>query len=100
MHGKTAPSDGKPLRTTYASGRWRENAYNAKRELASVEYSDGEVSSFDYDEFSHEVAASNAVAFVQLLRNDYGQVTNEATMVGSCVPHDRILLFTKSIMSS
>ena len=79
----TYTSDGKPLRTTYASGRWCENAYNAKRELASVEYSDGEVSSFDYDEFSHEVAASNSVAFVQLLRNDYGQVTNETMTVGS-----------------
>ena len=79
----TYTSDGKPLRTTYASGRWRENAYNARRELASVEYSDGEVSSFDYDEFSHEVAASNSVAFVQLLRNDYGQVTNETATVGS-----------------
>ena len=87
----TYTSDGKPLRTTYASGRWRENAYNAKRELASVEYSDGEVCSFAYDAFSHEVAASNSFAFVQLLRNDYGQVTNEVTMVGSCVPHDRTI---------
>ncbi len=79
----TYTSDGKPLRTTYASGRWRENAYNARRELASVEYSDGEASSFAYDEFSHEIAASNSVAFVQLLRNDYGQVTNETATVGS-----------------
>ena len=79
----TYTSDGKPLRTTYASGRWRENAYNARRELASVEYSDGEICSFVYDEFSHEIAASNSVAFVQLLRNDYGQVTNETATVGS-----------------
>ena len=32
--------DNLPLRTTYASGRWRENAYNARRELVGVEYSD------------------------------------------------------------
>ena len=36
-------TDGKPHRTTYASGRWHENAYNAKRELVSTEYYDGEV---------------------------------------------------------
>ncbi len=79
----TYTADGKPLRTTYASGRWRENAYNARRELASVEYSDGEVSTFAYDEFSHEITSSNAVASAQLLRNDYGQVTNETATVGS-----------------
>ena len=82
-------TDGKPLRTTYTSGRWRENAYNAKRELVSTEYSDGEVCAFAYDEFSHEIAASNDVATVVLLRNEHGQVTNETTTVGSCVPHDR-----------
>jgi RHS repeat-associated protein len=76
-------TDGKPLRTTYAGGRWRENAYNAKRELVSTEYSDGEVCAFAYDEFSHEIAASNDVAAVLLVRNDYGQVTNEATTVGA-----------------
>ena len=78
----TYTADGKPLRTTYASGRWRENAYNARRELAAVEYSDGEVYTFSYDEFSHEIAASNSVASVRLLRNDCGRVTNEVAAVG------------------
>ena len=77
----TYTADGKPLRSTYASGRWRENAYNVRRELASVEYSDGEVCEFAYDEFSHEIASSNAVAAAQLLRNNYGQVTNETAIV-------------------
>ena len=76
-------TDGNPLRTTYASGRWRENAYNAKRELVSTEYSDGDVCAFAYDEFSHEIAASNDVAAVLLVRNEHGQVTNEATTVGA-----------------
>ena len=79
----THTPDGKPLRTTYASGLWRENAYNAKRELVSTEYSDGEVCSFDYNEFSHEIAASNGVATALLVRSDYGQVTNEALIVGN-----------------
>lgn len=79
----THTPDGKPLRTTYASGRWRENAYNAKRELVSTEYSDGEVCSFGYDEFSHEVVASNGVATILFVRSDYGQVTNETLTVGN-----------------
>ncbi len=78
----THTPDGKPLRTTYASGRWCENAYNAKRELVAKEYSDGEVCAFAYDEFSHQIAASNGVAVIQLARNDYGQVTNETVTVG------------------
>jgi RHS repeat-associated protein len=76
-------TDGKPLRTTYASGRWRENSYNAKRELVSTEYSDGDVCAFAYDEFSHEIVASNDVAAVLLARNGYGQVTNEVIAVGA-----------------
>ena len=79
----TYTPDGLPLRTTYASGRWRENSYNAKRELASVEYSDGETDFFDYDEFSQEIAASNGVASVAYLRNDRGNVTNETVAVSN-----------------
>ncbi len=79
----TYTADGKPLRTTCASGRWCENTYNEKRELASVEYSDGEICSFDYDEFSQEALSSNAVATVQFLRDNYGYITNEVFMIGS-----------------
>ena len=77
----TYTSDGKTLRTTYASGRWRENAYNAKRELVSTEYSDCETTAFAYDEFSREVLVSNSVALVTLARNTYGQITNETASV-------------------
>ena len=77
----TYTSDGKPLRTTYASGRWRENSYNAKRELASVEYSDGEASSFAYDEFANEIAASNNAASVAIMRDGHGRATNETMAV-------------------
>ena len=75
-------ADGKPQRTTYASGRWRENAYNAKRELVSTTYSDGETCVFAYDEFSHEIAATNDVAAVVSMRSNYGQITNETITVG------------------
>ena len=76
-------SDGKPIRTTYASGRWRENVYNAKRELVSTTYSDGETCAFAYDEFSNEVAASNDVSAIVSTRSNYGQATNETIAVGS-----------------
>ena len=75
--------DGKPLRTTYASGRWHENAYNAKRELVSTTYSDGETCAFAYDEFSNEVTSSNDVSAIVSTRNNYGQATNETIAVGS-----------------
>ena len=74
--------DGLPLRETRPSGRWRESAYNAKRELVATGYSDGEVCAFAYDEFSQEIAASNAVSAVRLVRSAYGQVTNETAGVG------------------
>ena len=79
----TYTPDGLPLRTTYASGRWSENSYNSKRELASVEYSDGDTDFFAYDEFSQEVAASNNVASVACLRNNRGNVTNEIVSVSN-----------------
>ncbi|MGN0845531.1 MAG: RHS repeat domain-containing protein, partial [Kiritimatiellia bacterium] len=74
-------TDGKPLRTTYASGRWRDNTYNTKRELVATAYSDGDASVFAYDEFSREILVSNSVAFVTLARNTYGQITNETASV-------------------
>ena len=54
--------DGLPLRTTCASGRWRESAYNAKRELVATGYSDGEVCAFAYDAFGRLIAASGPLA--------------------------------------
>ncbi|MGN0833896.1 MAG: RHS repeat domain-containing protein, partial [Kiritimatiellia bacterium] len=78
----THTPDGKPLRTAYAGdGQWHENSYNAKRELVSTEYSDGEVCVFSYDEFSQEVFTSNGVSSVAFARSTYGQITNETVSV-------------------
>lgn len=80
----THTPDGKPLRTAYAGdGRWHENSYNAKRELVSTEYSDGEASVFAYDEFSREILVSNSISSVVFSRNTYGQITNETASVDS-----------------
>ena len=72
-----------PLRTTYASGRWTENAYDAGRRLVGVEYSDGESALFDYDAFSNEIAASNGVATAIFHRDANGDCTNDASTVGN-----------------
>ena len=77
----TYTDSGEPLRTTYASGHWKENSYNEKREVESIRYSDGELVSFDYDEFSREIQVSNNVSTITSHRNNYGYVTNETTTV-------------------
>lgn len=79
----THTPDGKPLRTTFPSGRWSENEYNAKRERTAVRFSDGGTDTFVYDEFSQEIAASNAVAAVALLRAGDGAITNELWRIGT-----------------
>jgi len=79
----THTPDGLPLRTTYASGRWRENAYDANRRLVCMTHSDGEIDSFAYDSFSNEIVFSNDVAAANLDRNTHGECTNETAVVGS-----------------
>ncbi len=49
--------NGKPLRTTYASGRWRENAYNDRSEVTSVTIS-GVANGYDYDEINNSTSHS------------------------------------------
>ena len=70
------------LRTTYASGRWKENVYGERRQVIGVEYSDGEIASFDYDAFSNEIAFSNDVASASLDRNVQNDCTNDTAVVG------------------
>ena len=72
-----------PLRTTYASGQWRRNTYDARRRLVGVEYSDGESALLDYDAFSNEIAASNGVATAIFHRDAKGDCTNDASTVGN-----------------
>ena len=73
--------DNLPLRTTYASGRWKENVYDARREVVGVMYSDDEVVSFAYDEFGNEATASNEVASSVSLRSEQGDCTNETIVI-------------------
>ncbi len=80
----TYTSDGLPLRTTYASGRWTENVYNEKREVVSVLASDGADATVTWrDEFGRVVSESNVVACVVYSLADNGTATNETACVGS-----------------
>ena len=78
----TYTPDNLPLRTTYASGRWKENVYDSRRQVVAVEYSDGEIASFDYDAFLNESAASNNVASALFDRDAKGNCTNDTAVVG------------------
>ena len=79
----TYTPDNLPLRTTYASGRWKENMYDSRRQIVAVEYSDGEIASFDHDAFLNEIAFSNDVASANLDRDLKGNCTNDTAAVGN-----------------
>ena len=79
----TYTPDNLPLRTTYASGRWKENVYDERRKVVTVEYSDGELASFAYDAFLNEIAFSNDVAAANLDRDAKGNYTNDTAVVGN-----------------
>ena len=78
----TYTPDNLPLRTTYASGRWKENVYDERRKVVAVEYSDGETVSLAYDAFLNEIAFSNDVAAANLSRDAKGNCTNDTATVG------------------
>ncbi|MGI6494963.1 MAG: hypothetical protein ACOX5G_02530 [Kiritimatiellia bacterium] len=78
--------DGKPLRTTWARGAWRENAYNANGLLAGVSYSDATPAvSLDYDAFQRLASASNGVAAYTYGNSALGVATNETATLGGDV---------------
>ncbi len=78
----TYTPDGKPLRTTYPSGRWKENVYDANRRIAGVVSSDGALdASMTRDAFGNVTSESNAIAFVEYCLDVYGNATNEAQTV-------------------
>ena len=79
----TYTPDNLPIRTTYASGRWKENVYDERRKVVAVEYSDGETVSLAYDAFLNEIAFSNDVAAANLDRDAKGNCTNDTTVVGN-----------------
>ena len=85
----TYTPDNLPLRTTYASGRWKENVYDERRQIVAVEYSDGEIASFGHDAFLNEIAFSNDVAAANLDRDAKGNCTNDTAVVGEEVKTTR-----------
>ena len=78
--------DNLPLRTTYASGRWKENVYDAQRRLCGVIYSS---SNMDYelqlDEYGRTTFASNGVAQTCYVLNDAGGATNETRATDNAI---------------
>ena len=74
--------DGKPRRTTWARGEWKESAYDPQRRLAGVSCSDATPSvAFGYDAFSRLSFASNAVASYAYAFSLLGITTNETVSI-------------------
>ncbi len=82
--GYTHTPDGKLRRTTWARGAWKENAYDALGQLASVSYSDNTPDVYHaYDVFGRVAASSNAVAQYEYANSLSGMATNELVTVGT-----------------
>ena len=82
----TYTPDGKPLRTTYPSGRWKENTYDANRRLVSCRGAGGPPAEtnevfFAYDVFGQRIAESNAIASSVYRRDNRGNCTNETITI-------------------
>ena len=79
--GYTYTADGLPLRTTLASGAWKECEYDAQRRLIGQTSSDGrQTSVFEYDEFSRMTFAANAAMQFGYVLDRGGIATNEVVM--------------------
>ncbi len=69
-------ADGRPLRTMWARGEWRESEYDAARREVARSYSDPSLNcAFERDVFGAIIAASNAVAGIAILRDNPGMAT-------------------------
>ena len=83
----TFAPDGLPLRTTLASGRWTQNAYDANRRLSSVTTSDGEGSvSYLYDAFGRATRATGSAVRYDYARDAIGRTTSEVRRTGGFHP--------------
>ena len=79
----TYTPDGLTLRTTYASGRWTENVYNAKREVIETLSSGGDEDvTYAKDEFGRITFEENDSATVVYSLAETGVATNELWTVG------------------
>ncbi len=82
--GYTHTPDGKPLRTTWARGAWREHAYDEAGLLATTTYGGTTPAVWlAYDAFQRLAAASNAVTAYAYANDALGAVTNEAAIIGT-----------------
>ena len=83
----TFAADGLPLRTTFASGRWTQNSYDANRRLSSVSTSDGEGNvSYLYDAFGRVTRATGSAARYDYARDAIGRATSEVRRTGGFRP--------------
>jgi RHS repeat-associated protein len=74
----------RPLRTTWARGAWREQAYNADGLPTATTYCDATPAvSLAYDTFQRLSAASNSVAVYAYANDALGAVTNETAVIGT-----------------
>ena len=79
----THTPDGLALRTTYPSGRWTENVYNAKREVIETLSSGGDEDvTYAKDEFGRITFEENDSATVVYSLAETGIATNELWTVG------------------
>ena len=77
-------SDGLPLRTMYADGRWTESVYNEKREVIETLSSDNvDNVSYTKDEFGRIVSEANSIATMTYSLTSSGIATNELWTLGN-----------------
>ena len=78
----TYTPDNLPLRTTYASGKWKENVYDAQRRLCGVIYSSPDMDyELQLDAYGRTVWESNSVCSISYVLADVGTATNELVSV-------------------
>ncbi len=87
----TYTPDNLPLRETKPSGAWKENMYDAARQIVGVVSSDGaQDASMQRDEFGRVMAESNSVALAEYSLDDCWGATNETqTVDGVSVSFER-----------
>ena len=82
----TYTPDNLPLRTTYASGKWKENVYDTQRRLTGVLYSSPDMDcEFENDVYGRTTYASNCVAQTAYAFNAAGAATNETRTTENAV---------------
>ena len=70
------------LRTTYASGKWKENVYDAQRRFCGVIYSSPDMDyELQLDVYGRTVWESNSVCSISYALADAGTATNELVSV-------------------